>query len=195
MRCAIGWLLILLFGFGPGKLSGQEVVETKQAKLRGSVTPEREWWDLKHYDLAVEVFPESKSLKGSNRITFTTLAAGQRMQVDLQTPLKITRVIYGEKDLDFVRDGNAYLVVFDERLDPGVSGQIEVFYEGVPVESKNPPWSGGITWTKDELDNHFIATTCQGIGASIWWPNKDHGYDEPDNGCLLYTSPSPRDRG
>ena len=76
-------------------------------------------------------------------------------------------------------------MVFDERLDPGVSGQIEVFYEGVPVESKNPPWSGGITWTKDELDNHFIATTCQGIGASIWWPNKDHGYDEPDNGMKI----------
>ena len=57
-----------------------------------------------------------------------------------------------------------------------------MFYEGVPVVSKNPPWVGGITWGRDDLGQHFIVTTCQGIGASIWWPNKDHGADEPDRG-------------
>jgi len=57
-----------------------------------------------------------------------------------------------------------------------------VFYGGKPVQSQMPPWSGGLSWRKDENGEHFIATTCQGIGASIWWPNKDHGYDEPDRG-------------
>jgi len=155
---------------------------TRQDRLRGSVTPEREWWDLLHYDLALQVFPESKSLKGSNVITFKTLSAGDRMQVDLQPPLRLTRVDHGGTDLSFEREGNVYWIQFERTLPGGVEDQIQLFYEGIPIESENPPWSGGFTWDTDELGDPFIATTCQGIGASIWWPNKDHGYDEPDRG-------------
>lgn len=154
----------------------------RQAQLRGSVTPEREWWDLLHYDLALEVFPATKSLQGSNRIAFRTLSPGQRMQIDLQPPLEITRVSHGDRDLAFEREGNAYLIDFASSQPAAQEDEIRVFYAGTPVESERPPWSGGFTWDQDELGNPFIATTCQGIGASIWWPNKDHGYDEPDRG-------------
>ncbi len=174
-------LLMILGSFGP-TLVAQEDSFTRQDRLRGSVTPEREWWDLKHYRLAVQVFPKSKTINGSNRISFTTLAPGSRMQIDLQEPLKLTRVEHGEKELQFERDGNVYWIEFAEPLDKGVDDAITVYYEGKPVESRNPPWSGGFSWRKDDQGNHFIATSCQGIGASIWWPNKDHGYDEPDEG-------------
>ena len=54
-----------------------------------------------------------------------------------------------------------------------------------------PPWDGGFTWNKDRNGRHFIATSNQGIGASVWWPNKDHPADEPDNGIsLAITAPS-----
>jgi aminopeptidase N len=158
---------------------------TEQDRLRGSVTPERAWWDLKHYHLAIEVFPEAKSLKGSNTIQFTTLKPGQKMQIDLQEPLVITQVLHGNQQLNFTRKGNVYLIDFASELAGGVDDQIQIFYEGIPVESKNPPWSGGVSWQKDDRGNPFIATTCQGIGASIWWPNKDHGYDEPDQGMQI----------
>ena len=152
---------------------------------RGSITPERAWWDVKHYHLSVEVFPETKRLVGSNKITFETTAVGQRMQIDLQQPLTITRVMHGLNELPFKRadkPGNYYLVDFPQPFNAGVETQIEVFYEGQPVESENPPWSGGITWTKDTRGHPFIASACQGIGASIWWPCKDHGADEPERG-------------
>ncbi|MFT5689966.1 MAG: aminopeptidase N [Planctomycetota bacterium] len=155
---------------------------TRQDHLRGSITPEREWWDVLHYDLTLQVFPETKSLKGSNVIVFETLAAGDRMQMDLQPPLEITRVTHGKSELTFEREGNVYWLNFDRTLRAGTREQIEVFYGGVPVESERPPWSGGFTWDQDEHGNPFIATTCQGLGASVWWPNKDHGYDEPDQG-------------
>ncbi|MCP3915263.1 MAG: M1 family metallopeptidase [bacterium] len=155
---------------------------TRQDHLRGAITPEREWWDVLHYDLALQVFPGVKSLGGSNVIVFQTLAAGDRMQVDLQPPLEITRVTRAGRELAFEREGNVYWLTLDRTLRAGVEDQIEVFYEGTPLESENPPWSGGFTWDTDELGNPFIATTCQGIGASVWWPNKDHGYDEPDRG-------------
>lgn len=167
---------------------GQEDAFTKQDRLRGSVTPERQWWDLKHYDLAIQVFPDSKTIRGSNRISFTTLARGERMQIDLQQPLKLTRVEHGNRTLDFKREGNVYWISFDEPLENGVDDSIKVFYEGTPVASKNPPWSGGFSWRTDDRGNPFIATSCQGIGASIWWPNKDHGYDEPDNGMDIHVT-------
>lgn len=154
----------------------------RQAQLRGSITPERAWWDVLHYDLALQVSPETKSLEGSNTITFKTLKAGQRMQIDLQPPLAITRIAHGDGELTFERDGKVYWVQFPSPLAEDAEDRIQVFYAGKPVESRRPPWSGGFSWNKDDEGNPFIATSCQGIGASIWWPNKDHGSDEPDRG-------------
>lgn len=158
---------------------------TRQDVLRGSVTPEREWWDLQHYKLSVEFMPSTKQIEGSNVISFKTLKAGDKMQIDLQEPLKITRVLHGKDELKFEREGKVYWVSFPLKLAAGIEDSIHVFYEGTPVESRNPPWSGGVTWGRDDLGEHFISTTCQGIGASIWWPNKDHGYDEPDRGMQI----------
>ncbi len=155
---------------------------TPHERLRGSVTPEREWWDLLHYHLKVEFLPEAKRLSGSNTITFRTLKAGNKMQIDLQPPLAITKITHGDSRLKFERDENVYWVVFEKDIPKGVEDKIEVFYEGIPVEARRPPWEGGITWGRDDLGEHFIVTTAQGIGASIWWPNKDHGSDEPDRG-------------
>ena len=58
-------------------------------------------------------------------------------------------------------------------------------FSGVPHEAIRAPWDGGITWNKDDNGNDFIASSCQGLGASIWWPNKDHAYDEPNNGVMI----------
>jgi aminopeptidase N len=107
------------------------------------------------------------------------------MQIDLQPPLTITKVAHGDSQLKFERVGNVYWVMFEKDIPKGVEDKLEVFYEGIPVVSKNPPWVGGITWGRDDLGEHFIVTTAQGIGASIWWPNKDHGSDEPDRGMQI----------
>ncbi len=158
---------------------------SRQSRLRGSITREREWWDVLHYDLELEVLPGTRRLKGSNTITFRTLAPGERMQVDLQPPLEVTRVTHvdqGEVELDFEREGNVYWIRFPEALAASVEQRVRVEYKGAPLESERPPWTGGFTWETDEKGHAFIATTCQGIGASVWWPNKDHGYDEPDRG-------------
>src|SRR5687768_7512078 len=158
---------------------------TRQETLRGSVTPEREWWDLLHYHLKVEFLPERRRLSGSNTITFRTLKSGNKMQIDLQPPLAITKINHRDSQLKFERAGNVYWVMFEKEIPQGIEDKIEVFYEGVPVEARRPPWVGGITWGKDDLGEHFIVTTAQGIGASIWWPNKDHGSDEPDRGMQI----------
>ena len=155
---------------------------SRQDMLRGTVTPERQWWDVQHYKLSLQVMPETKSIRGSNVITFKVVGQPDRMQVDLQQPLEVTRVVHEGQDLSFEREGKVYWVTFPSKLDPSTEHSVEVFYGGRPRQSTRPPWSGGFSWRKDSEGNPFIATTCQGIGASIWWPNKDHGADEPDRG-------------
>lgn len=180
---AIG--IFLLMQICVGHVFAQTENISRQEMLRGSITPEREWWDVLHYHLAVEFLINTKSLKGSNTITFKAIKAGNKMQIDLQPPLAITKITHGNSELKFERDGNVYWVTFEKDIPKGIEDKIEVFYEGKPVESRNPPWSGGITWGHDDLGEYFINTTCQGIGASIWWPNKDHGADEPDRGMQI----------
>lgn len=177
--------VFLQMHFAAGYLLAQSQDVTRQERLRGSITPEREWWDVLHYHLKVEFLPETRRLKGSNTITFKTVKAANKMQVDLQPPLAITKVTHGAAELKFEREGNVYWVMFEKTIPQGTEDKVEVFYEGVPVVSRNPPWVGGITWGRDDLGEHFIVTTCQGIGASIWWPNKDHGADEPDRGMQI----------
>jgi aminopeptidase N len=178
---AIGTLLTLQIG----QLFAQTQDISRQEMLRGSITPEREWWDVLHYDLKVQFLPETRRLKGSNEITFKTLKPGNKMQIDLQPPLAITKVTHGGSELKFEREGNVYWITFGSDLAKGAEDKIEVFYEGVPTASRNPPWVGGISWGRDDLGDDFINTTCEGIGASIWWPNKDHGADEPDRGMTI----------
>ncbi|HKP39178.1 MAG TPA: hypothetical protein VJT71_20125 [Pyrinomonadaceae bacterium] len=112
---------------------------SRQETLRGSITPEREWWDVLHYHLQVEFLPETKRLKGSNTITFKTLKPGNKMQIDLQQPLAITKIIHGDSQLKFEREGNVYWVMFEKDIPKGVEDKVEIFYEGVPVVSRNPP--------------------------------------------------------
>lgn len=175
--------LQMLTCVGPALAQAQPV--TRQETLRGAITPEREWWDVMHYDLSVEFMPATRSISGSNAITFKTLKPGSKMQIDLQAPLDISKVLHGKTELKFEREGNVYWVFLEKELPAGVEDKIEVFYGGRPREAKNPPWDGGVSWNRDDLGNWFINTTCQGIGASIWWPNKDIGYDEPDRGMNI----------
>lgn len=185
MRSLRIFFTIVFVIFFVGNVSAQTENITRQETLRGTITPEREWWDVLHYHLSIEFFPDTKTIKGSNVITFKTLKTGSKMQIDLQPPLNITKVTHGASELKFEREGNVFWVSFEKDIAKGVEDKIEVFYEGKPVESRNPPWSGGITWGRDDLGEHFITTTCQGIGASIWWANKDHGADEPDRGMKI----------
>jgi len=97
----IGLAILLLATLGASRLLAQTENISRQEMLRGSITPEREWWDVQHYHLKVEFLPETRRLKGSNVITFKTLKAGNKMQIDLQPPLAITKVTHGDSQPKF----------------------------------------------------------------------------------------------
>ncbi|WP_055442376.1 M1 family metallopeptidase [Lacinutrix himadriensis] len=162
---------------------------TKQDTLRGSITPEREWWDLTYYHLDIKVNPDDKTIGGKNTIQYTVLKENNILQVDLQTPLKITKVTQDNNELEIEHVGNAHFVTLTKPQNIGDVNSIDVFYEGTPKEAVRAPWDGGFSWKKDNNGKHFVATSCQGLGASVWWPNKDHMYDEVDSMDISVTIP------
>jgi aminopeptidase N len=163
---------------------------TREDTLRGTITPERAWWDLTFYKLNVRVFPEEQSLSGSVIIRYRVVQSARVMQVDLQPPLTIDKVTQDGVTLTYKKDGsNAYLITLSKPQQKGREESIEVFYSGKPVVATNPPWVGGVQWVKDKEGNHFIATSCQGLGSSVWWPCKDHMYDEVDSMSINITVP------
>lgn len=159
----------------------QVPIFSHQDTLRGSVTKERQWWDLTFYHLDVEVNPADSSIKGVNTIQYRVLEQHQIMQVDLQPPMNIEKVVQNGIPLQFNREGNAYFIRLADHQNAGAINTIDVFYSGKPKVSEKPPWRGGLIWQKDIHGNPFVATACQGDGASLWWPCKDHLYDEPDS--------------
>jgi len=181
-------LTISFFGFSQGLLSEKEKFN-RQDTLRGSITPEREWWDLTYYHLDIDVNPNDKFISGKNTIQYEVLKPYQTMQIDLQSPMEITKVIQNGKELDVEHDGNAHFIQLNDKQNIGDINSVIVHYKGFPKEAKRAPWDGGFSWKKDNNGKHFIATSCQGLGASVWWPNKDHMYDEVDSMLISVTNP------
>ncbi len=182
-------LVIVVFFASVSLLRGQTF--TEQDTLRGSITGERAWWDLNYYHLDIEVKPDEKFISGSNTIRYKVLNEEQVLQVDLQTPLKIEKVIQDGKELVFDSKTNAHFVKLEKPQKVGDYNEVIVYYSGHPKEAVNAPWDGGFSWKKDTNGKDFIATSCQGLGASVWWPNKDHMYDEVDS--MLISVKVPKD--
>ena len=171
---------------------------TQQDSLRGSITREREWWDVSSYNVYVIPDYKSKTIRGWNQITFKVHAdaRNRKMQIDLQQPMVIDSIIFNKKKItDFKRNGNVYLVDFGSyefkaggNLDTGkvkTLHSIKIFYHGKPIEAVLPPWDGGWIFTKDGKGRPWMTVACQGLGASVWYPCKDHQSDEPDYGALI----------
>lgn len=170
-------------------VNAQDKIFTKQDTLRGSITPERAWWDLTYYHLDIAVDPDTKSIKGKNTVHYQVLEPYSVLQIDLQSPLIITKVVQDGKTLKVNHEGNAHFIQLKKDQTAGSTQSLDVYYKGQPQEAKRAPWDGGFSWKKDTNGNDFVATSCQGLGASVWWPNKDHMYDEVDSMLISVTVP------
>ncbi|MFT4155546.1 M1 family metallopeptidase [Parafilimonas sp.] len=158
--------------------------------LRGSITPERAWWDVLKYDITVKPDYESKTIKASNTITCKVKSSAGRMQIDLQPPLEIDSFAVNgivQAKGAFEHNGTAanvwYLHV--QKMPANTIQKVTIYYHGKPREAIRPPWDGGWIWKKDKLGRPWMSVACQGLGASVWYPCKDHQSDEPDNGASL----------
>lgn len=165
-------------------------VFTHADSLRGYLSPIRSCYDVKYYDLSVALNIPDESIKGSNSILFEVVSPTKMIQVDLTEKLSVASItdVHNNK-LNFSRDGNAIMISFPTTLNKGMYYKINIDYFGKPVVGKMLPWDGGFKWTKDEEGLPWVAVACQGTGASVWWPCKDHQSDEPDSMMINITVP------
>ena len=143
--------------------------------LRGAYGPFRANNDLLFYHLDIRVDPERKFLSGKVTIRFRMLQDGSRIQLDLHQALQVDKILLGASELKFERDSGAVFVDFPQTLQRGRTYSIDFYYSGHPLETGR---FGGIAFRRDPAGRPWINTACEGIGASLWWPNKDQWRDE-----------------
>jgi len=158
--------------------------------LRGQLTPLRTCYDINYYHLDVRVDPDKRYISGSNLFVFTATINFDRLQFDLFDNLRLDSVIYRGQQLPFKREYNAVFIDFPQAMTKGQLDSFTVFYSGHPLQAKRAPWDGGFDFKKDSNGKHWIATACQGLGASVWWPNKDHQSDEVDSMLISISVPN-----
>ncbi|MDN3643815.1 M1 family metallopeptidase [Lutimonas halocynthiae] len=172
--------IILIFLLLPIELVAQKF--QRKDSLIGSITKERVWWDLLHYDIEVKVDIDNKSISGTNVIQYRVIDASSVIQIDLQSPMKISIIRQDGEFLAYKREHSAYFIKLKKDQQPGSIQELSIEFEGVPREAQNPPWDGGFVWKRDENQKPFVANANQSIGSSSWLPSKDIPYDEPDHG-------------
>ena len=184
---------LALIALLPAGLAAQEATRyTRADTLRGSNGPARAWWDATFYDLHVRVNPADSTIAGRNGITYRVLSvpAAREMQIDLQVPMQIDSIVQDRRRLVFRRDSNAFFVTLVAPQRVGESRTVTVWYHGRPKVARRPPWDGGYTWARDSSGGTWVATSNEGLGASVWWPNKDIASDEPDSQRIAITAPA-----
>ena len=177
MRCIA--VLFLSF-FLVGSIYSQNF--SRKDSLRGNLTSLRTCYDVVFYDLFLNIDENSRSLVGSsNSIHFQAKENFNKIQIDLAQNMQINKIEFLNEDLIFERDFDAVYIYFPKQIKKNEIHKIKVYYEGQPKIAKNPPWDGGFSWKQDKNNNPWISVSCQGTGASTWWPCKDHQSDEPDS--------------
>ena len=176
----------------PAALTAQDTTRYSRADtLRGSNGPARAWWDATFYDLRVRVNPADSTIRGSNAITYRVLRPSREMQIDLQVPMEIDSIVQDRRRVPHRRDGHAFFLTLQAPQRAGELKTVTVYYHGKPRVAVRAPWDGGYTWATDSSGGPWIATSNEGLGASVWWPNKDIASDEPDSQRIAVTVPDP----
>ena len=198
--CSYQLSIILLCIIQLSIINSQAQPFTHDDTLRGSIGPGRSWWDVKTYELKVKFNLEDSTISGSNTIWFDVLKQGNMMQIDLQEPLVIdSGLLYLQNNIslvlkpeDFKKQGkNAYFINVPEllKLKKTTPSYITIYYHGKPRIAKHAPWDGGLVYKKDKNNNPWVSIACQRLGASVWYPCKDHQSDEPESAEMFFTCP------
>ncbi len=163
---------------------------TAQQTSGAAAIPENACYDVTHYRLEIGVDPEERSIDGELTMTAKVTEATSRIALDLDEALKVAEVMVDGKTSAFEHRDLRIWIPLEEEREPGDDLVVRVRYGGEPRVSPNPPWKGGFTWSKTRDGKPWIATSCQGEGADLWWPCKDRPDDEPASFDLIVTVPA-----
>ncbi|GJM11696.1 MAG: peptidase M1 [Pseudohongiella sp.] len=160
------------------------------AQSSGVLSDLQAMYDVKHYRLELEVYPDRKIIEG--RVSMRAIATEPLsiIELDLDPRFEIVATAIDGQDVAHRKTGGK-LLLEGGAIQSSVEFTTTVTYRGRPYEAENPPWDGGFVWTETESGEHWIATAVQGRGCDLYWPCKDHISDKPELGAeMLITVPS-----
>ena len=181
-----------------GAAEAQESTPISANTSGGELPANQQAFDVKHYRLELEVFPEEKRIAGALTMDAELVETTGTILLDLDNALKVDAVWVSSSEargsklskVSFRHEGGQIQIPLSRRS-AGEMFTVRVHYAGIPREAPRPPWDGGFTWSRTADGSPWIATTCQGEGADVWWPCKDHPSDEPDSMDIVVTVPAP----
>ncbi|MBN8836032.1 MAG: M1 family metallopeptidase [Sphingobacteriia bacterium] len=174
--------------------------------LRYDITVKPDYENKTIEGVASITFKTSSDLNKQKHIRYLLSLDTLKMQIDLQQPLQIDSIFINDSitvavydyattksgyrgtshlKLNFKRENNAAILSIPSNQLSYSENNLVIYYHGKPREAVRPPWDGGWIWKKDASGNPWMSVACQGLGASVWYPCKDHQSDEPDNGASL----------
>lgn len=182
MRLVLGWLLVSTMG-----VSGQSWMA--KDSLIGFLNPHRAWFDVHYYDLTIDIDIDRKYLSGQNTIHFTaTKPPTDYLQIDLASHFTIESVMIQGLPVEYTRK-HTTIWVASPVVAVGDTASVTIAYRGRPQRARFAPWDGGFVWEVDNGGNPWVGVACEGEGAHIWWPCKDHFTDEPDSITMTFVVP------
>jgi aminopeptidase N len=178
------FLVILLYNVNAAAQSG------------GPISYEQAAYDVKYYDLALNINPSAKTINGSLLCTVEIINTLSRLVLDLDNPFTVDSVRFRKGEGTFVtaaftHSAGKLNIIFPVVVDIGDIVSAKIFYKGAPRIAVSPPWGSGFVWSITPTGKPWLAVTCQDEGADVWWPCKDHPSDKPDSMSLSLTVPNP----
>jgi aminopeptidase N len=160
----------------------------------GDLIREQAVYDVTFYELDLKINPNDSTVSGTVHIHADIIYPSNVIVVDLDPGLTINRVFLAGskvKPLRFDQQDHTKRVWiwFEQTLQPGEKINVGIDYGGRPKVAANPPWDGGMVWSRTPSGAHWVGVACQTIGAWVWWPNKDHPADKADSVSIKLTMP------
>lgn len=181
--CATAWLLCSLVAAQSTYYDNFPF--TQADTVRGSLQPNRSGYDVTYYELEIDLDMEGEAIDaGRVLMEFRLTEAIEELQFDLFDNMQLKSVALNGQTLEGIRrKHNAVFVALPTGLvaNEHLLHRLDIRYSGSPIKAQNAPWDGGFVWGRDQRDRRWMGVACEGAGASLWWPNKDHLSDEPDS--------------
>ena len=151
-------------------------------------------YDVQHYDIAVEWFPETETLSGDTTVRATTTQQLSQFNLDLQLAVKTVTV--DDVEAAFEQAGRELVVTPASPLPADTPVTVRVTYEGAPADLDDSAW---------HLTTDGAVLAGEPESASVWYPSNDHprdkatfdiavtaphGMDVVSNGRLVGSDPS-----
>lgn len=181
--------ILIIFCCLSAEVFAQSESFSREDTLRGTLSTLRSCYDVTSYTLRLRINPSKGYISGSNTFYFRSVKAFNRMQIDLFRNMQIDSLVFRNQKVDFEREADAVFMKLPEEIPKGKNDSLTCYYSGYPKKAASPPWDGGINLQKDQNGKDWMTVSCEGIGASLWWPCKDHLSDEPDSMRMIFEVP------